>query len=224
MISDKNPFFTVVHEYRDDEDESSNMSMPEVDGFNMPGPSVPGPSVPGPSVPGTSVQKGLKRKFEGDLTIYGHEKEPILKYRFLDPELKQEFLMVIVMLYTGVHNLSFDIQENVEQQSFIINYEWPDLIHNVDELFKIDGQPSVSHLHPQFIGAEAALREFREHIDEKPWGKLIIPLPCKVSTDSNHWVVTFNKKGDGTFAVFFKLPVLETQFNSKKLNKMLVIP
>lgn len=202
---------------------ATSVAGPSISGTSVAGPSTPGTSVAGPSIPGTFVQKGLKRKFEGDTCMYGHEKEPILKYRFLDPELKQEFLMLIVMLYTGVRNITFDIQDG-EPQTFIINYEWPELMTNVDQLFNIDGEPNVSHLHPQFIGAEAALRDFREHIDEKPWGKLTIPLPCKVSCDSNLWVVTFNKKPDGTFAVFFKLPVLETQFNSKKLNKVLVIP
>lgn len=207
-------------------DDSVGYEIAEIDGVK--------PSVSlGSSGASFSTGNGTKRKLDRDEIptekkpkLDGHGNEsynfPVLKGTFLDPETNLEMLVVHVLLYPDVKIFKYEVNETEEgNQNLVFNYGWPDLFQDAVTLCQQEGKPAIPNFHPMVLAVQEDLKNYRAHEDEKPFGKIIVPLPRKINLDDTTWRNWLKKKPNGTVVSVFQFVCVQNEY--KKVNKTVVI-
>lgn len=91
----------------------------------------------------TGPPKKIVRLNEGDNEHNAQQvvfkQPPVITSVFADPDTKQMKCLVIVLFFSNVKNIDFDIVPSERGQLFKISYEWPRIAYVVEEMFTRDG-------------------------------------------------------------------------------------
>uniref|UniRef100_A0A336MIB5 CSON015150 protein n=1 Tax=Culicoides sonorensis TaxID=179676 RepID=A0A336MIB5_CULSO len=201
----KKRFENNLSSYRDPEtyDESSNLSMPEIDGTE------------------SSSQQPPSKKFKLDdhSTEVEFVQPPALVNVYTDPDSKQKKCGVSVLLFAGIKEINFDIVKENNHQVFKINYSWPTMMFDTEKMFTSNGEMLWPKLHPMVTGMETALMGVRRNIDEAPQGSISVTLPVEVNTNPESWIKKSNKSKDGAMVFFIIFECLENEYAVSSKSK-----
>lgn len=140
---------------------------------------------------------------------------------YTDPDTKQMKCLVVVLLFSNIKNVDFDVLQGVQEQTLKITYQWPQSSFNVTEMFKKEGAALtfVDKMHPKFLATDMALQAVRENFEEAPLGTIEVKLPVAVQMEPSTWSKYFNKKKDGTLLVFFEFQCIRDDYIISKAEK-----
>lgn len=100
---------------------------------------------------------------ETKATKVEYKQTPVITSVYSDPETKQMKCLVLVLLFSDIKNVEFDVVlGGGNEQLFKITYLWPKSSFEVSEMFKKEGvaEPFVNKIHPKFLSTKLA-RKFR---------------------------------------------------------------
>lgn len=153
-------------------------------------------------------------KFDTNEEIHEFGRPPIICDVYKDPESKCDKCVVVLSLFSGASNVSFELSENC--QTLKIKYDWAKEMYNAASIF-IAVNPGIPNYHPKYIMFENALEKIRSSIDSIPSGAITVTLPIPVQNDSSTWIKKLipTENGEG------KIVYLEfTGFQKKYAVKM----
>ncbi|KAJ6622267.1 hypothetical protein Bhyg_17113 [Pseudolycoriella hygida] len=152
---------------------------------------------------------------------------PIIPCVYTDGDTKQEKCMVVFMLYSGVNAVSVDTitKPDTFGQICKFSYNWPIAMYNLKSMFQNDrnGCMLVDEIYPKAIAIDAALKQYRENMEDAPKATIEIKLPVEVKPDPTTWKKTFNKKQDGGVVIFLEFECIRKDFAILKSVKVLRI-
>lgn len=150
---------------------------------------------------------------------------PVLPCVYTDPVSKQEKCLVVVLLFSGVTKITFDVIESNDgpEPTLKIKYEWPTQMFDTNSMFKRDSEEEmfVNKLHPKVLAVENALKKIRANMEDAPVGLIEVKLPVAIQMDPEAWTQQFNKKKDGNIIVIFEFLCIRNEYTIKKTEKTL---
>lgn len=146
-------------------------------------------------------------------SLYKFDRPPILCEIFKDPETKIDKCLVVATMFAGTSNFNFEIGEDGETVK--LNFEWPNPMFNIGDIFKEISAEGVPNYHPKYLALENALEGVRSYVDEKPQGSIEVKLPLPVQNLSSTWTKKLiNSKG--CTVLYLELTGFQTKYVVKK--------
>lgn len=142
-----------------------------------------------------------------------YQNSPMVTWICDDHEQKCKLVYVALPIISGSTDISFEIADDGNR--IFINYTWPMVMFNPEELFANEIKTAISSNHPKIHTLTSHLLSIGITKKSKPRGKIAIDLPIQVQREVESWKKKAVICPDGTkvcileFKAFQEEPIIK---------------
>lgn len=115
-------------------------------------------------------------------------------------------VFVKYMLLSSEDAFTYDV---INGRTLVIEYAWPEVMCNVDELLKTELDNGLPKDHPKYLALKEAIEKAHKT------GQIRLTLPQEVKSDPSCWKKEIYKFGDGSTMALLKFECVWTNLEEK---------